>query len=125
VGGDGGSNGDQSALLHFFSFASFLMCFVLGNFFFLQRICLWQERERERERECVCVCAHLGVWESVCCRGCECASVFRCSRGESRQNEEDDNFALLLLTSRLCRFFHIIINTSLYGNFNFPTFAKI
>jgi hypothetical protein len=79
---------------------------------------------------CECVCVFGGLFVVVG----ECARVLRCSREreserervrESRQNEEDDNFALLLLASRLCHFFHIIIITPLYGNFNFPTFAKI
>ncbi len=81
-------------------------------------------RERERERERVCVFGGLFVVVGVSARA---SSVVRERERvrESRQNEEDDNFALLLLTSRLCRFFRIIINTPLYGNFNFLTFAKI
>ncbi len=127
MGGDGGSNGDQSALLHFFSLATFLMGFVLGIFFFLQRIYLWQgERMRERESVCVCVGGGLFVVVGVSARACSVVRVRARERvRESRQNEEDDEFALLLLTSRLCHIFHIIINTPLYGNFNFPTFAKI
>jgi len=57
---------------------------------------------------CVCVCVFGGLFvvAGVSARAC---SVVREREGErvreSRQNEEDDNFALLLLTSRLCHFF--------------------
>jgi hypothetical protein len=58
VGGDGGSNGDQSALLHFFSFASFLMGFVLGK-----KKIPSENLSVAGESVCVCVCvrARLGV----------------------------------------------------------------
>ncbi len=72
---------------------------------------------------CECVCVSLGGLFVVVG---ECARVLRCSREreserervrESRQNEEDDNFALLLLASRLCHFFSYYYNYSTLRQF--------
>jgi hypothetical protein len=98
-----------------------------GFFFsFRESVCLWQE-----ERESVWVCVSLGVcllsWVSA--RASCVVRVRERARGrEFASRDKTKKTTILLYYYWLLVyviFFHIIIITPLYGNFNFPTFAKI